>query len=360
MGREENMQIEDYVQYARNNRASDVHMTVGMPPLMRIMGELQPMMDSTPLTATDVETLVKSMITPEQNDKVNHGEDLDFAYMDGTGGRNRVNVYRQKGCYAMAMRLLNDTIPTIEQLELPPVLNKLALLQRGLVLVTGPTGSGKSTTLAAMIDVINRTKKVHILTLEEPIEYIHPHKMAMVNQREIGTDAYSFAHALRSALREDPDVILVGEMRDFETISLALTAAETGHLVFSTLHTMSASTTIDRIIDVFPPNQQQQVKVQLANSLKATIAQHLLPRIDTHSRCAAMEIMINNDAISNMIREGKSYHITSVMQTRPEAGMQTIEMSLSQLVVDKKISMDVALEHCNDPTLLRNLVQKQK
>lgn len=347
--------IEQYLRFARQNNASDVHITVGLPAMLRVTGNIRPIND-VPLSEDEVNLLVKSMISDAQLNKLMSGDDLDFTYVSQDGFRNRVNIYRQKGSFAVALRLLNSTIPTLEQLELPEVLGKLAMLQRGLILVTGPTGSGKSTTLAAMIDVINRNRRCHILTLEEPIEYVHNHKSSMINQREIGSDSYSFAHALRSALREDPDVILVGEMRDFETISLALTAAETGHLVLSTLHTTNVAQTIDRIIDVFPPNQQNQVRLQLSVCLKAVCAQHLLPRIDNRSRVAALELVVMNEAVGNMIREGKTYHIPSVMQTHPGDGMQTIEMALAKLVRENKISMDVAIEHCSDPQLLRRLV----
>lgn len=347
--------IEQYLRIARENNASDLHITVGLPPMLRVTGSIRPITEI-PLSESEVEMFVKSMITNAQLNKLMTGDDLDFTYVSEEGYRNRVNIYRQKGNFAIAMRLLNTNIPTLEQLNLPEILGKLAMLQRGLILVTGPTGSGKSTTLAAMIDVINRNKRCHILTLEEPIEYVHHHKQSMINQREIGSDSYSFAHALRSALREDPDVILVGEMRDFETISLALTAAETGHLVLSTLHTTNVAQTIDRIIDVFPPNQQAQVRLQLSMCLKAVVAQHLLPQIDNRSRCAALEIVVTNEAVGNMIREGKTYHIASVMQTHPAEGMQTIEFALAKLVRENKISMDVAMEHCSDPQLLRRLV----
>ncbi|MEG0176873.1 type IV pilus twitching motility protein PilT [Anaerorhabdus sp.] len=347
--------IEEYLQFARQNNASDLHITVGLPAMLRVTGNLKPVND-VPLSENEVLVLVKSMISDAQFNKLMTGDDLDFTYVSREGYRNRVNIYRQKGSFAIALRLLNSSIPTLESLELPEILGKLAMLQRGLILVTGPTGSGKSTTLAAMIDVINRNRRCHILTLEEPVEYVHSHKSSMINQREIGTDSYSFAHALRSALREDPDVILVGEMRDFETISLALTAAETGHLVLSTLHTTSVAQTIDRIIDVFPPNQQNQIRLQLSVCLKAVVAQHLLPKIDNRSRCAALEIVVTNEAVGNMIREGKTYHIPSVMQTHPGDGMQTIEMSLARLVRENKISMEVAMEHCSDSQLLRRLV----
>lgn len=346
--------IEAYLQYAREKNASDVHLTVGLPAMMRLNGNLMPM-TQLPVTLDELEETINEMTTSAQREKLKMGEDLDFAYVSSEGYRHRVNVYKQRGSYAIALRLLQNRIPTLEELELPPTLDALTDLQRGLILVTGPTGSGKSTTLAAMIDRINEKRRCHILTLEDPIEYLHRHKKSMVNQREIGTDAYSFAHALRSALREDPDVILVGEMRDYESIALALTAAETGHLVLSTLHTTSVAQTIDRIIDVFPANQQAQVRTQLSTCLRAIIAQHLLKRADRSGRIAALEVMIANEAVGNLIREGKAYQIPTTMQTHSREGMQTLEMNLAQLVRDGKIDLEQALECSTDPQTLRRL-----
>ena len=347
--------IENYLFFARKENASDVHLTVDMVPMMRVTGYLE-YMSKDPLTKEHLELLIDELLNKKQKEKLLLGEDVDFAYADSKGQRYRINIYRQRGNFAIAIRLLNSHIPSLEELGLPSILADIALKQRGLILVTGPTGSGKSTTLASMIDVINETKRSHILTLEDPIEYMHKHKKALVNQREIGVDAYSFAHSLRSALREDPDVILVGEMRDYETMALALTAAETGHLVLSTLHTTSAAQTIDRIIDVFPPNQQNQVKSQLSTSLNAIIAQRLLPNIDENNRCAALEIMINNEATANMIREGKTYQINSVIQTSANCGMQTMDMALAKLVLSKNISIETAIQYCNDEDNLKRLI----
>ncbi len=344
--------IESYLSFARDKNASDVHLTVGIPAMMRLNGALSPM-GQIGLSKEDLQEIIEEMVTPAQRAKLEMGEDLDFAYVSESGYRHRVNVYKQRGNYAIALRLLNMHIPSVNELDLPPVIMDLTKIQRGLILVTGPTGSGKSTTLAAMINEINKTRSCHILTLEDPIEYVHSNIRSMVNQREIGSDAYSFAHALRSALREDPDVILVGEMRDHESISLALTAAETGHLVLSTLHTTSVAQTIDRIIDVFPANQQAQVRTQLSTSLKAVVAQHLIKRSDQSGRVAALEIMIANEAAGNLIRENKAFQIPTIMQTNARTGMQTMDMALAQLVKEGKISIDEAIEISPDPQMLK-------
>lgn len=346
--------IESYLQYAREKNSSDVHLTEGLPAMMRLNGSLIPM-TQLPITNEELEETIVEMTSAQQREKLKLGEDLDFAYVSHEGSRHRVNVYKQRGSFAIAIRLLQSRIPTLEELELPEVLDRLTDLPRGLILVTGPTGSGKSTTLAAMIDRINEKRNCHILTLEDPIEYLHKHKKSMVNQREIGSDAYSFAHALRSALREDPDVILVGEMRDYESISLALTAAETGHLVLSTLHTTNVAQTIDRIIDVFPANQQAQVRTQLSTSLRAIIAQHLLKRADRSGRIAALEVLLMTEAVGNLIRENKAYQIPTIMQTHMRDGMQTLDMNLAQLVREGKIEMDLAIEVSTDPQTLRRL-----
>lgn len=346
--------IESYLQYAREKNSSDVHLTEGLPAMMRLNGSLMPM-TQLPVTKDELEETLVEMTSIQQREKLKLGEDLDFAYVSNEGSRHRVNVYKQRGSYAIAIRLLQSRIPTLEELELPEVLDRLTDLPRGLILVTGPTGSGKSTTLAAMIDRINEKRNCHILTLEDPIEYLHKHKRSMVNQREIGTDAYSFAHALRSALREDPDVILVGEMRDYESISLALTAAETGHLVLSTLHTTNVAQTIDRIIDVFPANQQAQVRTQLSTCLRAIVAQHLLKRADRSGRIAALEVLLMTEAVGNLIRENKAYQIPTIMQTHARDGMQTLDMNLAQMVKEGKIEMELAMEVSSDPQTLRRL-----
>jgi twitching motility protein PilT len=269
--------------------------------------------------------------------------EFDFSYSSPGRGRYRVNAYRQRGSLGMALRIIPHEIPSMQQLGLPPVLSDLARLPRGLILVTGPTGSGKSTTLATMIDQINKERKVHILTLEDPIEYLHSHKRSIVNQREIGSDSRSFTSALRGALREDPDVILVGEMRDLDTISIAITAAETGHLVLSTLHTLGSAKTIDRIIDVFPPHQQQQVRVQLSSVIQAVVSQQLLPKADGKGRVAAHEIMISTPAIRNLIREDKVHQIDTAIQTGGKFRMHTMDSSLVNLYNRGLISRDVAL-----------------
>lgn len=271
-------------------------------------------------------------------------------------GRYRLNVFRQRGAVAMALRTVSIDIPSSESLHVPPAVVDLQHRKRGLALVTGPTGSGKSTTLASLIDKINTNRDAHIITLEEPIEYMHRHKMSMVNQREVGMDTGSFANALRAALREDPDVILVGEMRDFETISIAITAAETGHLVFSTLHTVDAASTIDRIIDVFPPHQQQQIRVQLANVLEAIIAQTLVPTINEDGRVAAFEVLIANHAVRNLIREGKTHQIASIMQTNKKIGMQTMDDALLALYMSRQISKDNCIKYAQDPDSMRTKI----
>ena len=274
---------------------------------------------------------------------------MDFSYASPGYGRFRVNAYKQRGTFGMALRIIPLEIPSMESLGLPAVLNDLARLPRGLILVTGPTGSGKSTTLASMIDQINKERNCHILTLEDPLEYLHKHQKAIVNQREIGSDSLSFSNALRAALREDPDVILVGEMRDLETISIAITAAETGHLVLSTLHTNGAAKTIDRVVDVFPPHQQQQVKVQLASVIQAVISQQLLPKGDGKGRVAALEIMVATPAIRNLIREGKNYQIDTAIQTGAALRMQTMDSALTNLykrgIITKEVALTQAFNH---------------
>ena len=285
--------------------------------------------------------------------------EVDLSYSRRSLGRFRVNIYRQRGSVAIALRILNSKIPSFASLNLPSVIKDFTLYQKGLLLVTGPTGSGKSTTLASFIDMINEQRSCHILTLEDPIEYLHQHKNSMVNQREIGQDSTSFAAALRAALRQDPDVILVGEMRDLETISIAITAAETGHLVLATLHTVDAVQTIDRVIDVFPPHQQQQVRIQLANTLIGVIAQRLLKRKDGSGRVPAVEILVSNPAVRNLIREGKIHQIYSVIQTGRRQGMQLMDSHLEELYRQGIIDRQTALENATDPeTLAKNIGRK--
>lgn len=350
--------------------ASDVHITVGRPPTCRVHGILHPLdapelrgklevlkaEEVKTLTPQDTEDLARQIMTPQQFLKFEEKGELDFSYSVPGVTRVRVNVFKQRNSVALVMRLLSTKIPTFEQLGLPEVLGYLARRPNGLVLVTGPTGSGKSTTLAAMIDLINREKRLHIITLEDPIEYLHRHNLSIVNQREIGQDSQSFANALRAALREDPDVILVGEMRDLETISIAVTAAETGHLVLATLHTSSAAETVDRIVDVFPPGQQQQIRLQLANTIEGIVSQQLIPRIDRPGRVVALEILVGTPAIRNLIREGKTYQIPSQLQTGARYGMQTLDMSLRALYQKKIISREEVLNRARDPeTVLRGV-----
>ena len=341
---------------ALESKASDVHLTVALPPMMRINGELKPMRDYV-LGPDQTEKLCLAMLSQKQREELNTKGEVDFSYQIPNVSRFRVNVYRQRKSLGAAIRIIMTTIPTIASLKLPKILEDLAMKPRGLVLVTGPTGSGKSTTLAAMIDHINSTRSCHILTLEEPIEYLHKHRKCMVNQREVGDDSQSFSNGLRAALREDPDVILVGEMRDLETISTAISAAETGHLVLSTLHTTSAAQTIDRIIDVFPPYQQTQIRVQLASVIQGIIAQQLLITADNKGRVAALEVLLGTDAVRNTIREGKVHQIQSYIQTGLKMGMMSMDYSLAQLVRQARISNETAFSFCQDPeTLQRYLI----
>ena len=352
------MKINDLLTKVQEEGASDLHITVGVPPTLRIHGELVPILDMPNLTADDTKKIAMEIIEKDEMRKeLSAKGEVDLAYSSPNLGRYRVNAFKQRGAYAVAMRNVVTEIPSMDSLGLPTeMLQKLASNTRGLVLVTGPTGSGKSTTLATMIDYINRTRKCHILTLEEPIEYLHKHRISIVNQREIGTDSMSYAASLRAALREDPDVILVGEMRDPETISTAITAAETGHLVLSTLHTLGASQTIDRIIDVFPPYQQDQIRIQLASMLKGVMSQQLLIKSDNQGRCLAHEIMINSPAISNLIREGKTFQIGSHIQTGRSQGMQTMDSSLVNLYKQGLITMEQVINHSFVPEEIHRLI----
>ncbi len=319
--------------------ASDLHLTVNSPPIMRVNGKLIRMAGDN-LTPEDTLRIIGEVLEPNQRTVFEERGELDLSYSHPGLGRFRVNVFKQRGSYGMALRVVALSIPSMESLGLPLILKDLAKKQRGLILVTGPTGSGKSTTLAAMIDYMNQNRNEHILTIEDPIEYLHKHDKSIVNQREIGHDSQTFANALRAALRQDPDIILVGEMRDLETIATAITAAETGHLVLSTLHTIGAAKTVDRIIDVFPPHQQQQIRIQLASVIEAVISQQILPRANGSGRVAAFEVMTANTAVRNLVREGKTHQIQTVIQTGSIAGMQTMDASLLDLyknrVIDKE------------------------
>src|SRR5579864_8655841 len=338
--------------------ASDLHVTVGSPPAYRVRGHIVRAEGFEPFTADDTRALLYRILSSEQQKHFELKRQLDFAYSMPGLARFRVNVYYQREAVGAAFRLIPQEIKSLEELQLPHIMHSLAEYPRGLVLVTGPTGSGKSTTLAAVIDEINRTRTDHILTVEDPIEFVHRHKRCIVNQREIGPDALSFAEALKAALRQDPDVILVGEMRDLETISTALTAAETGHLVFGTLHTQSAPSTIDRIIDVFPPEAQEQVRIMIAGSLQAVVTQALLPTADGQGRVAALEILLPDDAVRNLIRQGKVEQIYSVMQTNTKKGMQTMEQALADLTLRRIVNPDEALGRTSRPDQLAGLLER--
>ena len=336
--------------------ASDLHVAAGSRPLVRVNGVLGPLEDTPEMTPAETQQLLYRILTTEQQKRLEVERQIDVSYAISGVGRFRVNVFFQRNAVGAVFRLIPHKIRTLEDLGLPPVLRKLTERPRGLVLVTGPTGSGKSTTLAAMIDEINRTRAGHILTIEDPIEFLHRHRKCLVNQREIGVDARGFADALRGALRQDPDVILLGEMRDLETIATALTAAETGHLVFATLHTRGAAATIDRVIDVFPAEQQAQVRAQLASALEGVVTQALLQTADGRGRVAAMEIMLPDYAVRNLIRQRKLEQIYSVMQTGTARGMQTLEQSLAELVQRGTVTTEVALESSSYPEQLLALL----
>ncbi|RHW39488.1 type IV pilus twitching motility protein PilT [Lysinibacillus yapensis] len=339
--------IRSLLERAYEEKASDLHITVGIPPVYRINGKLQQYGDVA-VAPEDALALVKEVIPEYKVDEYYEKGETDFNFSLGDLCRFRVNAYHQQNAGAIAFRLIPSKIPTIESLGMPNVLYDLADKPQGLILVTGPTGSGKSTTLAAMLDYINETKSKHIITLEDPIEYLHHHKKSIVNQREIGIDTQDFASGLRASLRQDPDVILVGEMRDLETISTAITAAETGHLVFATLHTSSAPTTIDRIIDVFPPHQQGQIRIQLANVLQGIISQRLFARKDTFGRIAATEVLVAVPSVTNLIRNEKVHQIPSVMQTSRALGMHTLDSSIQMLMSSGKVSMEEARPFLED------------
>ena len=350
--------IDDLLEQMVAHNASDLHVTVGSPPAFRVRGHIVRAEGYEPLTSDDTRSLLYRVLSSEQQKQFELKRQLDFAYSMPGLARFRVNVYYQREAVSAAFRLIPQEIKTLEELSLPPVLHSLASYPRGLVLVTGPTGSGKSTTLAAIIDEINRTRAEHILTVEDPIEFVHRHKKCIVNQREIGPDASRFAEALKAALRQDPDIILVGEMRDLETISTALTAAETGHLVFGTLHTQSAPSTIDRIIDVFAPEQQEQVRIMIANSLQAVVTQALLPTADGVGRVAALEILLPDDAVRNLIRQAKIEQVYSVMQTKTAGGMQTMEQSLADLALRGVVNVDDALSRSSRPEQLAGILER--
>ncbi len=342
------LSLEELLKKTLEQGASDLHLTVGIPPTIRKNGRLSTIGEEK-LMPSDTEAYVRSMLNEEQWKKYQETGELDLSFSLKGMGRFRVNVYKQRGTCCVAIRMVNLVIPSVEELGLPSIVTDMSKKTKGMILVTGPTGSGKSTTLALIIDLINKNRDCHILTLEDPIEYLHKHNKSIVNQREIGNDSQSYAAALRAALREDPDVILVGEMRDTETIAIAVTAAETGHLVLSTLHTIGAANTIDRIIDVFPPYQQQQIKVQLSTVIQSVISQQLLPRKDKPGRVPAIEIMVATPAVRNLIREGKTYQINSQIQTGAKFGMQAMDLSLASLYKKGIISQEDAMTYAMDP-----------
>jgi len=350
--------IDELLERMVERDASDLHVTTGTPPVIRVRGEVERLGDFDPLTSEETQQLLYRILSSEQQKLLELNRQLDFSHSIPGLARFRVNVYFQRESIGAAFRLIPTELKTLEELGIPSSLHALAEKPRGLVLVTGPTGSGKSTTLAALIDEINRNRSEHILTIEDPIEFLHRHKRCIVNQREIGPDATSFADALRAALRQDPDVILVGEMRDLETISTALTAAETGHLVFGTLHTQSAPSTIDRIIDVFPAEQQEQVRIQIASSLQGVVTQALLPTSDGTGRVPALEILLPDDAVRNLIRQGKVEQIYSVMQTNSGRGMQTMEQSLADLIVRRVVDLELGISRSSRPAQLIGLLER--
>ena len=346
------MNILQILQKTVDMKGTDLHITVALPPMMRINGNLNSFGD-TPLTPEDTADITRQMLNDDQLEILEDKGEVDLSYVVPNLSRFRVNAYKQRSSYCLAIRVIWIKVPTIDELGFPHVFKDLSMKPRGMVLVTGPTGSGKSTTLAAMVNHINTHRRCHVLTLEEPIEYLHRHGESMINQREVGSDTNSFVVALRAALREDPDVILVGEMRDLETIATAITAAETGHLVLSTLHTTGAAQSIDRVIDVFPPYQQQQIRIQLSSVLEGIISQQLLPKADGRGLIAAFEIMIANNAISNLVREGKTHQIQTIIQTGLKSGMRMMDYSLSELVKNGSITREQATIRCVDMEMLK-------
>jgi len=351
----EDIHLDELLDIVYRNNCSDLHLCVGVPPTYRLDGKLIPT-DYVSVTPQVSQRIIYDILSDEQIQRFENELELDFSYSLQNLARFRVNVYRDRGNVASAFRLIVAKIPTIKELGLPPVLEEMARKPRGLILVTGPTGSGKSTTLAAMINQINTEENKHILTVEDPIEYLHSHRSCIVNQREVGRDTLEFKNALRAALREDPDVILVGEMRDLDTMQIAITSAETGHLVMGTLHTNSAAESVDRIIDVFPSAQQEQIRVQLSNNLVAIVSQQLLPRADGPGRVCALEIMIANSAIRNLIRESKAHQMNSIIQTCANIGMQTMDQCLRDLYMRGLITYEEALIRCQNEEELKKMI----
>lgn len=354
------MEMNELLKIVCDKNASDLHLIVGKPPVIRTDGKLFSL-EGPALVPTDTERFMKSITSEDHQQKIQTKGNVDFGFAFGDRARFRVNVYKQKGNYALALRLIPSRLLTMEEIGLPSHIKELLYKPRGLILVTGPTGSGKTTTLASMINIINNERdECHIITVEDPIEYYHTHKKGIISQREIGVDVLSFADALRAALREDPDVILVGEMRDLETMEAAITAAETGHLVFGTLHTTGAARTVDRIIDAFPINQQEQIRVQLSSSIVAVISQLLLPRSDKPGRIAAFEIMVSTPSIQNLIREKKTFRISSDIQTGAKYGMVTLDSFLMDLYTKKIISYGEMITKAQDPEYVIGRLRQEK
>jgi twitching motility protein PilT len=353
---EDELHINDLLDLVIQWGGSDLHLASGSPPVIRVHGDLRPVQELPIFNGSQIRQMVFSILTQKQREKFENELELDTSYALPGRGRFRVNVFLQRDSVGCVMRAIPYDIVDFERLGIAPAVQSWAHMPRGLVLVTGPTGSGKSTTLASLVDIVNRERSVHIMTVEDPIEFLHAHKRSLINQREVGEDTHSFANALKHVLRQDPDVILVGEMRDLETISTALTAAETGHLVFATLHTQDAPQSIDRIIDVFPAHQQGQVRVQLASALQGICTQQLVPNIDGQGRAVACEVLVATPAIRNLIREGKTHQIYSMLQAGGRYGMVTMDMSLAQLVKSHRISLDTALERCANEDDLRRLM----
>ena len=349
--------MDDLFALMKAKNASDIHLAVGVPPVLRIQGKLYATQFQS-LTKESAQTLIYSMMSDEQRQKFEDELELDFSFGLKSLGRLRVNIYKEKGCIAAALRAIPNTFQTFEELNLPQVTYNLMKLNKGLILVTGATGSGKSTSLASMINYLNMNESNHIMSVEDPIEFVHPHKRSIVNQREVGSDTKSFAAALKHFLRQDPDIILVGELRDRETMEACLTLAETGHLVFATLHTNDAVQSINRIIDVFPPNQQPQIRTQLSFVLEAILSQQLIPALNG-GRAMACEVLIANSAVRSLIRDGKAEQIISTMQTNASIGMRTMNEALAELYMNKKISFDVALSRSSDQGGLKTYLQQK-
>ena len=348
-----------FLQAVLDNKASDLHLTTGLPPMLRVNGELEKLKGYRRMDAKDLQQLIYSMLTQKQREVFEENLELDLSYPLPGKARFRVNVFQQRDSVGSVMRMIPFEIKTVTDLGLPPAVSEFSRLRRGLVLVTGITGSGKSTTLAALVDLINGSRSEHIITVEDPIEFLHRHKKSVVNQREVGTDTHGFAQALKHSLRQDPDVILVGELRDLETIQTALTAAETGHLVFATLHTQDAPQSVDRMIDVFPPHQQEQIRIQLAGTLAGIVSQQLLPIANGKGRAVAAEVLVATPAVRNLIREGKTHQIYTSMQSGGKHGMQVMDQHLADLVKNNVVTYEMALERCHHVEEFNRLVGKE-